>query len=180
MKLFTSFFKWSVDVHHLKDVKKSVIIQAPHTSNWDFILGIIAAKKIGLKFKFIIKDSWNKPIIGDLLNYLGAIFIDRSKSTGLTQNIAKELKKIDVGHIIFTPEGTRSNVTKWKSGFYHVAYNAQIPISVGYIDYKEKKIGIASVFYPTGEMSKDLEDVRRFYSKVNAKHPNNYHSDWAI
>ena len=180
MKLSTSFFNWKINIEPLKNIKKSVIIQAPHTSNWDFFLGIIAAKKTKLKFKFVIKKSWNIFIIGPILTSLGAIFIDRSKSTGLTQNIIDQLKKMNEGHIIFTPEGTRSKVKKWKSGFYHIADNAHIPIAVGFIDYKEKAIGINNIFYPTGEIKKDLSLVREFYKKIKPRHPQNYEMNWTI
>ncbi|MEK9727607.1 MAG: 1-acyl-sn-glycerol-3-phosphate acyltransferase, partial [Candidatus Margulisiibacteriota bacterium] len=156
------------------------IIQAPHTSNWDFILGIIAAKKTNLNFRFIIKNSWNIFIIGWALKRLGAIFIDRSKATGLTQQIIGELKKAESGHIVFTPEGTRSIVKKWKTGFYVVAHNAHIPIAVGYIDYKTKTIGINQLIYPTGDIKKDLTPIQRFYEKITPKNPTNYEPFWEI
>ena len=101
-----------------------------------------------------------------LLN-LGAIFINRSKSSGLTQRIAEAAKKMNHGHFIFTPEGTRSKVSKWKSGFYHIAHNAHIPIAIGYIDYKHKKIGIHDVFYPSGNINADMAQYRNFLIQSN-------------
>ncbi len=180
MKLITSFYQWKINIEPLNGIKKSIIIQAPHTSNWDFFLGVIAAKKTKIPFRFIIKNSWNTFPIGVILKSLGAIFIDRSKSTGLTQTIVDELKKINEGHVIFTPEGTRSKVNKWKSGFYHIADNAHIPIAVGFIDYNKKEIGINNVFYPTGDINKDLEPIREFYKKIHPKHTKNYDMNWHI
>ena len=167
MQLRSSFFGWQVDVTKLEKVPKSVIIQAPHTSNWDFFVGIIAAKKSNIPFRFIIKDAWNIPIIGMILLNLGAIFINRSKSSGLTQRIAEAAKKMNHGHFIFTPEGTRSKVSKWKSGFYHIAHNAHIPIAIGYIDYKHKKIGIHDVFYPSGNINADMANTETFLTPSN-------------
>ena len=174
------FFGWTIDAKKLDSLKKSIIIEAPHTSNWDFFLGILAALSINLKFKFIIKKEWNKPIIGSILIKLGAIFIDRSQKSGVTTTIIEMLNKLNEGHIIFTPEGTRSKVNKWKSGFYHIADNAHIPIAVGFIDYNKKEIGINNVFYPTGDINKDLEPIREFYKKIHPKHTKNYDMNWHI
>lgn len=180
MQLTSSFLGWQVDVSKLETIPKSIIIQAPHTSNWDFFVGIIAAKKSKIPFRFIIKDAWNIPIIGTILLKLGAIFINRSKSSGLTQRIAEAAKKMNQGHFIFTPEGTRSKVSKWKSGFYHIAHNAHMPIAIGYIDYKHKKIGIHDVFYPSGNIKADMATYRDFFNTVQPKHTKNYDPNWEI
>jgi len=173
-------FGWSVNIDAITTIKKSVIIQAPHTSNWDFVLGIMAALSTGIKFRFIIKKEWNKPIIGSLLQQLGAIFIDRSKSTGLTQQIIAQFKTMEEGHIIFTPEGTRSRVTQWKSGFYIIAHEAQLTISLAYIDYASKRIGIDHTLYPTGNMKEDGKKIRKFYQKISPKNGENFNPDWTI
>jgi len=171
---------WSVNIDAIKTIKKSVIIEAPHTSNWDFILGIMAALSTGIKFRFIIKKEWNKPIIGYVLKQLGVIFIDRSKSTGLTQQIIAQFKTMEEGHIIFTPEGTRSRVNQWKSGFYITAHEAQLPISLAYIDYASKKIGIDHTLYPTGNMKKDGKKIKEFYQQISPKNPQNFNPNWTI
>ena len=180
MKWLLKLFGWSIDITQIKSVKKSVIIEAPHTSNWDFIIGILAAISSEIKFHFIIKKEWDKPIIGSLLLGLGAIFINRSRASGLTQQIIEQFNKAKEGHIIFTPEGTRSRVNKWKTGFYTVAHEAKIPISVGYIDYKEKKIGIAYTFYPTGNMKDYCLKLKSFYETIHPKNNQNFQPDWSI
>ena len=171
---------WTLSIDELKKVKKSIIIEAPHTSNWDFFIGILAAKSSGIKFHFIIKKEWNKPFIGPLLRTLGAIFIDRSQATGLTKQISETFKKMHEGHIIFTPEGTRSRVKKWKTGFYFIAHESHVPISVAYIDYKEKRIGIDHTFYPSGNIHHDCIRLRKFYSTIHPKNNANYNPDWLI
>ncbi len=171
---------WSLDAKKLDPIKKSIIIEAPHTSNWDFFLGILAASSINLKFKFIIKKEWNKPIIGNILLKLGAIFIDRSQKSGLTENIIEMLNKLDEGHIIFTPEGTRSRKSKWKSGFYHIAQKTKLPISIAYIDYKKKKLGIHKIFHPTGNIQSDCNLIRNIYKKITPKNKKNYDPNWKI
>ena len=171
---------WTLDIHALSQIKKSIIIEAPHTSNWDFFIGILAAKASGIKFYFIIKKEWEKPILGVLLKKLGAIFIDRYQTTGLTNKITEIFKKMPEGHIIFTPEGTRSRVKKWKTGFYFVAHESHLPISVGYIDYKEKKVGIDHTFYPSGNIQDDCEKLRKFYQTIHPKNKKNYAPDWII
>tara|TARA_A100001015_G_scaffold321464_1_gene452353 strand:+ start:3241 stop:3780 length:540 start_codon:yes stop_codon:yes gene_type:complete len=171
---------WRLDVNALKDIKKSIIIEAPHTSNWDFIIGIIAAKASNINFYFIIKKEWNIPVIGPLLANLGAIFIDRVNPSGVTSLIATKLKKMPNGHVIFTPEGTRSKVKKWKSGFYIIAKQAGIPISVAYVDYKEKKIGVDHTFIPSGNIKSDCKKLRDFYKTVTPKNSDNYDPNWII
>ena len=178
--IFLTLFGWKVNVEKIKPVKKSIIIEAPHTSNWDFFIGIIAALSINLKFKFLIKKEWNKPIIGKLLSKLGAIFIDRSKKTGVTEEIASLLNQIEEGHIIFTPEGTRSKREKWKTGFYYIALNAQLPISIAYIDYKSKQLGIHDVIHPTGNINEDCNILRDFYKTITPKNKQNYEKNWKI
>tara|TARA_Y100001935_G_C17237634_1_gene473881 strand:- start:320 stop:862 length:543 start_codon:yes stop_codon:yes gene_type:complete len=180
MHWLLNIFGWSVNIDAIKTIKKSVIIEAPHTSNWDFILGIMAALSTGIKFRFIIKKEWDKPIIGKQLQRLGAIFIDRSKSSGLTQQIITQFKTMNEGHIIFTPEGTRSRIEKWKSGFYTIAHEAQLPISVAYIDYASKRIGIDHILYPSGNIKEDCIKIQEFYQQISPKNPQNFNPDWTI
>ncbi|RAP24702.1 acyltransferase [Candidatus Marinamargulisbacteria bacterium SCGC AG-343-K17] len=180
MTYLLKLFGWKLNIEAIKNTQKSIIIAAPHTSNWDFIVGICAALASGIKFHFIIKKEWNKPIIGYLLLKLGAIFIDRSKPTGLTQQLVEKYRTMSEGHLIFTPEGTRSRVEKWKSGFYIIAHESRLPISVGYINYKEKSIGIDHTFYPTGNIEDDCNKLRTFYQTISAKNPKNYNPNWKI
>lgn len=176
----TSFFGWDVDLSPLKDTQKAIIIEAPHTSNWDFFIGIYAGLKLKLPFKFIIKNSWNMPIIGLILKGLGAIFIDRATSSGLTKELGYQMEKIKNGYLVFTPEGTRSRVNKWKTGFYHIAKNSKLPIAMAYIDYKTKKIGIHKIFYPTNNMQQDFNNIKEFYKTISAKKPQNFNKNWDI
>ena len=117
MKWLLKLFGWSIDITQIKSVKKCYY--RLHTSNWDFIIGILAAISSEIKFHFIIKKRWDKPIIGSLLLGLGAIFINRSRASKQLNKLLKQFNKAKEGHIIFTPEGTRSRVNKWKTGVLH-------------------------------------------------------------
>ena len=114
-KTILKLLGWRVHIEPILNVKKSVIIAAPHTSNWDFIIGILAAKACKIRVKFIIKrmefaHHW------PYLTLFGAIFVNRSKAQGVTASIIDTIKAMPEGHIVFTPEGTRSPVQKWRSG----------------------------------------------------------------
>ena len=179
-KTILKLLGWRVHIEPILNIKKSVIIAAPHTSNWDFIIGILAAKACKIRVKFIIKKEWNLPIIGLILRFFGAIFVNRSKAQGVTASIIDTIKAMPEGHIVFTPEGTRSPVQKWRSGFYHIAYNSHTPISVGYLNYTEKVIGIDHILYPSGNIASDCDVLRHFYKDIPSKHPENYISNWGI
>jgi 1-acyl-sn-glycerol-3-phosphate acyltransferase len=171
---------WTMATKPLTHINKCIIIQAPHTSNWDAILGLIAAKKTGLFIKFIIKDTWDRPFIGPLLRSLGAIFVDRRQPNGLTQQLIDYLNSVKTGHIIFTPEGTRSKVKEWKTGFYYIAQQAGIPIALGYIDYQTKTIGIHSCNHPSGNIHKDIPPIRDFYRTITPKYLDQYDPNWTV
>jgi 1-acyl-sn-glycerol-3-phosphate acyltransferase len=162
-KIILTLMGWQTNTTNLLNVKKSILIVYPHTSNWDFIIGILSAYAQNIQIKFIIKKEWNIPLIGWVLKKMGAIFIDRSKSTGLTKKIVALIPSLPRGHIVFTPEGTRKKVDKWKTGFYYTALEAKLPISLAYINYKQKTAGILETFKPSGDYDTDLEIIKKKY-----------------
>ena len=169
----------TISIDPITKIKKALSFK-PHTPAIGISYGIIIGRLCKIKFKFLIKKEWNIFIIGKVLTYFGAIFIDRSKIEGTTRVISNQMKPLTEGHIVFTPEGTRSKVSKWKSGFYFIAFQSHIPISVGYIDYKTKTVGIDHILYPSGDIQKDCAKLKAFYKTVSPKNPNNYHPDWSI
>ena len=150
------------------------MIMAPHTSNWDFYIGMLGFWALGIKAKVLIKKEAFKPGISFILKKLGGIPVDRSKKTNLVEKAAKMFEEQDDLIILFTPEGTRSYNENWKKGFYHLAVEANVPIIAGYLDY-DKKIGsFFPKFIPTGNEDADIAYIKGLYKNVKAKHPEKF------
>ncbi len=154
--------------------QKSIICVAPHTSNWDFLIGKLSYLALGREASFLIKKSWFFFPMGYLFRAMGGVPVDRSKRTSVTLQMAEEFGKRESFHLAITPEGTRGLVSKWKMGFYHIALKANVPIQLAYIDYVKKELGIKKVFYPTGDEKADLEKIQEYYKDVHAKFPEKF------
>lgn len=151
----------------VEEPKKSIICVAPHTSNWDFIIGKLFYWSVERKTSFLMKKSWFFFPMGSLFRAMNGIAIDRSKSNSVVQQMIDEFAKHQKMHLAITPEGTRKRNEKWKLGFYHIAIGAEVPIQLAYINFQKKEMGIKEVFYPTGDEKTDLEHIYRYY-KENA------------
>lgn len=172
-KSILAIFGWKAVVT-VEEPTKSVICIAPHTSNWDFLIGKLFYWSLNRKSAFLMKKSWFFFPLGNVFRNMGGIPVDRTKRTSVTDQVAAEFRQRDKFHIAITPEGTRSRVDKWKMGFYHIASKANVPIQLAYIDYTHKEMGITEIFYPTGDEVADLLAIQAFYKKVNAKHPERF------
>ncbi|MFZ4462528.1 MAG: 1-acyl-sn-glycerol-3-phosphate acyltransferase [Bacteroidales bacterium] len=162
---------WKVTAKLPPDLKKCVIVAAPHTSNQDFFIGRLAYFTLGTPVKFLIKkESFQNPL-GGLLKKAGGIPVDRGKANNLVEDIASLFGKHEVMNVIITPEGTRKLVKNWKRGFYYIALKAKVPIILGYIDYKTKTTGFGPILYPTGNFEADFEIIENFYRTKTAKFP---------
>jgi 1-acyl-sn-glycerol-3-phosphate acyltransferase len=155
-------------------VMKSVMIAAPHTSNWDILYARSAFYLYRIPVKFLIKDTWFFFPMNFIITWFGGLPVNRSKKNSLVDQLAKKFNETDKLVILVPPEGTRSKVEKWKTGFYHTANQANVPVSMGYLDYKKKEAGIAGLFYPTGDIEKDMPKIQGYYKNVSAKFPENY------
>ena len=153
------------------DIKKYIIIGAPHTSNWDFFYGILFFLMKGIPLKFFIKKEWYFFPFNILLKSLGGIPVDRSKKENLTDQIADFFNQHEKLAILITPEGTRSYNPKWKKGFYYISQKTKAPIVLGYIDYEKKIGGFGPVFNITDDVEKDLETIKNFYKDKKGKFP---------
>ena len=167
---------WKVVGGYPANTPKSVMIAAPHTSNWDLLYARAAFFIMGVPVRYTIKKEVMVGPLGWFLKKLGAIAIDRKRKVSgkqmtYVENMVQMLKERDELVIMITPEGTRSYAKRWKSGFYHIALEAGVPIILGYLDYKKKHAGIGPVFHPTGDYEKDLEEIQSFYRGVTAKYP---------
>ena len=173
-KLIFKITGWKVDHNLPTEVKKCIIIAAPHTSNWDFWYAMASFKIYQLTIRFTIKKEWMKFPFSLLLKPLGAIAIDRSPRNGETDRKSFVDAMITLFNeneeliIVITPEGSRSRRDKWKTGFYHVAIGAGVPICLGYVDYQNKQAGIAKAIYPT-DFTKDMKTIMAFYSQIHPK-----------
>lgn len=152
-----------------------VAIAAPHTSNWDFVYALGAAILQDVKIYFSVKDSLCRvPLLGPWMMYLGAIPIDRSsKGVGQVEQIkqfinSQKLKRV---FFLFTPEGTRGSVTKWKTGFYHVAQGCNLPIFLAKVDYLSKEAGVFHTFTLTENKDNDIKAIQASYRTIQGKFP---------
>ncbi len=158
----------------LPDLPKFVVIVAPHTSNWDFFVGIAAVFALGLRISFLGKDSIFRGPPGVILRWLGGIPVDRSVSRDRVSEMVEVFG--DHEHLVVgvTPEGTRKRVTEWKTGFYHVARGADVPIVPVAFDYARNTVMLMEAFTPTGDTEADITKLRALYSHVTARHPENF------
>ncbi len=164
-------------VGELPKEKKYVIIAVPHTSNWDFPLTLALAFVFGFKLYWMGKDSLFKGAYGPIMRWLGGISIDRSKSNNLVQQMIEAFDSYDELTVTVPPEGTRSKVDKWKTGFYYIAQGANVPIAMAFLDYENKKGGFIGTFYPTGDIDKDIAEIRQQYKGITGRFANQSHVD---
>ena len=150
---------------------KYVLIAAPHTSNWDLLHMLAIAFALDLKVHWLGKDSLFRPPFGFVLKWLGGIAIDRSKTNNVVQALADEFESRDGLALAVPPSGTRSRRDYWKSGFYHIARTAKVPIVMGFLDYGPKEGGFGPHIMPTEDMSADMDQIRAFYDTVDGKFP---------
>jgi 1-acyl-sn-glycerol-3-phosphate acyltransferase len=156
-------------------IDKCVVIVAPHTSNFDYIFGIVASFKVRLPVRYLIKEEWLKRFaIGGLLKRWGALGIARSQRNKMVDQMADLLNANERIALAFPPEGTRKLAKKWKTGFYYVALKAEVPVVMCAMDYRKKAVTIGEYFIPTGDYEKDMNIVREFYKDVTAMYPHKF------
>lgn len=171
-QLILSALGWQLDAR-LPAEKKFVIIGAFHTSNWDFPLGILGMWALGLKASWVGKHTLFRGPLGPIFKRMGGIPVDRSVRTGFIQRVAALYKTRDEMALTIAAEGTRSKTAHWKTGFYFIALKARVPIALGYIDYRNKRLGVGGTLYPTGDINKDFDIIRDFYSDKSGLRPEN-------
>jgi 1-acyl-sn-glycerol-3-phosphate acyltransferase len=163
-------FGWRVELVP-PPMQKCVVIFYPHTSNWDFVIGIVARAAIWVPIRWAGKDTLFRRPFGGIFCWLGGIPVNRRERTGLTARLIREFAQRERFYLAITPEGTRSHTDRWKSGFYHLALAAKVPLGLAYIDYPRKRIGIGGYLELTGDETVDLDALRRFYADKTGKRP---------
>lgn len=152
--------------------KKCIIIGAPHTSYWDGVLMVIALWQTKRKFKFLVKNSAVNSPFGPLIKAVGGLSVDRSVKHGVVDEVVRATKEADEFLLILAPKGTRAKRDYWKSGFYHMAYQADIPVVLGYIDrYNTHTCGWGKLLHLTGDMKADMDLIREFYADKTGWNP---------
>jgi len=159
---------WQFEGQRL-DVKKCVVLGVPHTSNWDGPLLLGLAQSVGVKISWMIKSDWVKGPIGVLMKRAGAIAIDRSGAHDVVRSMIEAFKAADELVLVIPPEGTRKRAEHWKSGFYHIALGAGVPVVPSYLDYSRKRGGLGAPIWLTGNMREDMDKIRAFYDEVRPK-----------
>ena len=155
------------------EATKCVLIGAPHTSNWDFPLMLMAVLKLRLEVFWMGKNSLFKFPFQHLMLWLGGIPIDRSKANNVVQLVVDQYHVNDKLIVLIPPEGTRSRVANWKTGFYHIANKAGVPILMGYIDAPKKELGLADYFETSGDIEHDMQAIRDWYKDKGGIRPEN-------
>ncbi len=153
---------------------KYIICLAPHTSNWDFILGLLYSRSIGMQSNFLMKKEWFFWPLGPIFRSLGGIPVYRQKHSSMTESMAESAKQAKVFHLCITPEGTRSKNPDWKKGFYFIALKAGIPILLYGLDYERKLIQCTKTVIPSGDLEADMRDIKLYFKGFKGKKPENF------
>jgi len=167
---FLKVFGWRLE-GRLPDVDKLVVIAAPHTSNWDLPVLLSLAFALRAKACWLGKHSLFRRPFGFLFRWMGGIPVYRSASQNMVAQSVEMFRNSEKLILTIPPEGTRSKVSHWKTGFYYIALGAEVPIAMAFIDYKRKVSGVGPTLYPTGDIEADMEVIRNFYANVTAKYP---------
>lgn len=161
---------WRVEVRW-PAVPRCVIIVYPHTSNWDFVVGYLTKLSVGLPVQWIGKDTLFRWPVAGLLRRMGGIPVNRRESTGIISALAAELRRRPWMWLAIAPEGTRSHTDHWRSGFYHLALEARVPVGLAFIDYRERQVGLTTYLELTGDEARDLAAIRAAYEGKVGRHP---------
>ena len=175
-RVILKVIRWRVVGSIPTDQRKYVLIVAPHTSNWDFVLFVLAVSVLRLKPSVLIKSTLFVGPLGWFLRYCGGIPVNRSQANSLVSYIASIYQENEDFVLIVTPEGTRSPNANWKRGFHHVATAAQVPIVIVYVDSVIKTIGVEGMMEPSDDVDGDLIKLKKFFDTKSGLKPKNYAS----
>jgi 1-acyl-sn-glycerol-3-phosphate acyltransferase len=166
---------WRVEGHLPAEARKSVLIAAPHTSNWDLPYTLMVAFVLGLQVRWMGKHTLFRFPFGGLMRWLGGIAVNREQSSNLVAASAASIQaSVDPVQLIVPPEGTRSKTRYWKTGFYFIAQAAGVPIVMAYMDYAHKRSGLGPVFTPTGDVERDMAAIKAFYAPFRGKNAHQF------
>ena len=175
-KYFLYILGWQVngEIAGVKDGENLVVIVAPHTSNWDGALGLATIIGLDARISFIGKHTVFRFGLGWFLKSLGGIPVNRSIPGDVVLKIVKKIKNNPGTLFAMAPEGTRSKVTEWKSGFLRIAKEIQANVLMASIDFSAKEILLGDIYIPTGDNEKDIEEIKKYYSSFAPKYPDKF------
>lgn len=153
------------------DAPKAVVIAAPHTSNWDGVWALIYRVAVDLDVKFFVKKSLFWFPLSTVLRWLGAVELDRDRAVNAVQQAVDRFDQSESYYFGLAPEGSRSLKPGWKSGFYRIARAADVPVYLGFLDYRNKRVGIGPRVDLTGDRETDLATIREFYDDIQGRWP---------
>lgn len=169
-KRLAHLFGWSI-TGTLPTIPKYIIIGAPHTSNWDFILMLLLMAVFKVKLVWMGKDNLFRWPYGFFFKWLGGMPINRRSNNNVVEQAVAAFNRSKQLILAITPEGTRKKTTSWKTGFYYIALGANVPILLGYADYARKMTGFGPLITPTGDIEADFDRIRAFYAEKTGKYP---------
>lgn len=161
---------WRIE-GEIPNVRKLVIIVAPHTSNWDFVVGIAAKLALGLQILFLGKDSLFRFPLGALMRAFGGMPVDRDSSHDVVTYVVGQFARRDRLILGLAPEGTRKHVDRWRTGFYHIAHSARVPILPAALDWGSRVVRIGAPFVTTGDVDADVRELQSRFSGVSGRRP---------
>jgi lauroyl/myristoyl acyltransferase len=163
-------FGWSVH-HKALPGPHGIAVVYPHTSNWDFVIGILGKWAIGLQFRWLAKDSLFRGPMGSVMRYWGGVPVDRSAPMGATRALAERMLSEKWFWVAITPEGTRGYKPQWKSGFYHLALAARVPVLLVCVDYRRKELRVSDYIELSGDQEADMARIAAVYADCQALYP---------
>ncbi len=169
-RTFWAFSRWKLVSEPAPD-RPTVLIGAPHTSNWDFVFMLAIAWRLDMHFRWLGKKSLFRGWKGPIMRGLGGIPVDREAPSAVVGEVLERIRSGDVFGLVVTPDGTRKGSTHWKSGFYRIAREAQLPLTLGYVDRTTMTTGLGPTIELTGDVSRDMEVIRAFYADKSGVKP---------
>lgn len=171
--IYYKLLGWKTNVT-VPNYAKCVICAAPHTTNWDLFIGKLFYGAIGRKTSFMMKKEWFFFPLGILFKAIGGIPVNRGKKSSLVDQMAQRFSSSSYFNLAITPEGTRKANPNWKKGFYYIALKAQVPILLIGIDYEKKTITATRELIPSGDIEKDLKEIKLYFKDFKGKKPENF------
>ncbi|MBP2383338.1 1-acyl-sn-glycerol-3-phosphate acyltransferase [Brachybacterium sacelli] len=169
-RAFWSLSRWRLSTQPGPD-RSTVLVGAPHTSNWDFVLMLAIAWRLGIHVRWLGKHSLFVGWRGPLMRALGGIPVDRSDPSRVVDDVVARVHAGEEFCLVVTPDGTRSGNTHWKSGFYRIARATGMPLTLGYVDRPTRTTGLGPTFTLTGDVTADMDRIRAFYADKGGVHP---------
>ena len=171
--LAMAVFGWRIEAS-VPNLPKFVLVGAPHTSNWDFVLAMLTVLALGIRISWMGKHTLFRPPFGWFYTWLGGVPIERDSKSGIVEQIIETFKKRDRFIIGVTPEGTRKKVKEWKTGFYHIAEGAKVPLVMVRFDYGRRVMAVGPTFEPSGDLDGDLTKIKALFEGVQGRFPGYY------